>query len=124
MNPDVSKRRMNVVLVLRSDRPYCKASLPLYRRVLALANKPNAHFAVHVATEEDPGRLREFLKSQGLDIASILREPLLALGVVGTPTILLADSNGAIRDQLVGLLSPDRADALIRDLSNGKFTSH
>jgi hypothetical protein len=55
------------------------------------------------------------LDAQGLDIALIWREPLAALGVVGTPTILVADPNGTIRDELVDLLSPERGEALIRD---------
>jgi hypothetical protein len=42
--------------------------------------------------------------------------------VVGTPTILLVHSNGIIRDELVGVLAPERADALLRDLSDGRLT--
>jgi thiol-disulfide isomerase/thioredoxin len=114
---------LNVVLALRSDCRYCKASLPLYRQIVEVANQPGSHIAVQVVTEEDPARLREFLKSEGLGIAPIFHESLASLGVPGTPTILLADSGGTIKDELVGVLTKERAQALIRDLSDGKLPS-
>lgn len=110
---------LNVVLALRWDCPYCKASLPLYRRILDLAGKSGSRITVQVVTREDPVRLREFLKAEGLNIESISRKSLADLGVMGTPTILLVDSSGTIQDELIGLLPAERADALIRNLANG-----
>lgn len=101
-----SKHRRTLVLALRSDCHYCRDSAPFYQRlaqskppsaddVEIVAAFPNDAVAVHQAVEED-----------ALSIRSVSGVPIDKWRVVGTPTLILVDSQGQVVRSWTGVLTP------------------
>ena len=110
---------ITLVLALKSDCQYCKKSLPLYRKMFNLSAEPDSHFSIYIFTEEDPPRIQEFLKHNGLENVPVFRVRFQEIGVLGTPTILVAGANRVVRKEFIGVLSTQDGDALLQDLSTG-----
>lgn len=108
----------NIVLAVRSDCAYCIASLAFYRRIAKVTKQPDSRLALHVVGQEEPQVLRDMFASNGIAVTSIERVTLQELGVVGTPTILVVDSNGAVVDELVGALTGEREQSFLTSLAH------
>jgi hypothetical protein len=116
--PDGARREeMNVVLVLRSDCPYCRASMAFYKRIGDLSRVSGSRLAVHVASTEDSDSIRGYLSKEGVSVDSVFSASMASLGVTGTPTILLANSTGVIKDEYVGMLTGSQEEQLLARLS-------
>jgi len=53
------------------------------------------------------------LKTAGVNAESIFGQPLASIKVSGTPTLLLVDSAGHIRDAWVGQLQPEQEQEVV-----------
>jgi hypothetical protein len=93
-----------LVLALRGDCHYCIDSMPFYRRLSDLEKK-SLHAHLLVVMPNDPKSGAAALQSGGLTIDSVFDQPLEPIGVSGTPTLLLLDSDGRVTDAWGGQLT-------------------
>ncbi len=103
---DWSSRQRTLVLALQTDCAYCEASMPFYKRLAAVANERRAThgmISVFPNSQTDVDRLLERI---GLQVPAVATTTLAALGVSGTPTLILVDSTGTVLKTWIGQLAP------------------
>ena len=69
-------------------------------------------------TPEAPDVAERFLKEQGISSVMILEGRHGLLGVKSTPTLILTDSEAAVRGYWVGQLTPEREAEVHKGLGN------
>ena len=104
---DWSKSDRTLLLALSTTCHFCTESAPFYKtlqqqkrdnvRLLALFPQP---------IEES----RNYLQKLGVQVDDITQQPLSAVEVSGTPTLLLLDNQGAVIQSWVGKLSETVAE--------------
>ena len=96
-----------VVAVVRSTCRFCTASIPFYREVMLTGRRASSSRPVRfvVVSDETSAVTAAYLSSHGLSGAQIISAPAATLRVAGTPTLLVVDESGIIRDRRVGQLS-------------------
>jgi hypothetical protein len=102
-----------LLIVLKSDCPYCTASAHFYSRLLATAAKPKRRVRVVVAGSVADERLESYLIEQNLPVEALHKIPRGALKIRGTPTLLLVSSTGRVDGIWVGQLSSKVESELI-----------
>jgi len=105
--------RMNLVIALRSDCPYCAASLPLYRKISDLARSSNKDVSVVAVSSESPATVKNFLSKAQVRLDGVYQSDLAPLGIPGTPTIVVVDHEGIIQQLFVGELPEARQKVLL-----------
>lgn len=95
-----------LLIAIRAGCPYCEASMPFYRQLdtRERSNMLRAH--VLVVMPDDPSTGGGLLRRDNLDVQTIYDQRLGALGIEGTPTLLLLDSSGHIQRAWFGELTP------------------
>lgn len=86
---------------LRSDCPYCKASLPGYRKLARLRSTRN-DIRVYAVSSEDERVTSEFLLNSGLSTDGARKIDMASVGMLATPTVYIVDSAGVVRSEFVG----------------------
>jgi hypothetical protein len=101
-----SSYRKTLVIAIRRGCPYCDASMPFYRQ-LGEQERNNA-LGAHalLVMPNDPATGSRLLREHDVDVEAVFGQPLAALNVSGTPTLLLVDSGGRIQRTWVGQLPP------------------
>lgn len=107
-------RGHTVVLALRTSCEYCTRSVPFYRDLLDTYRESEV---VHITAvfPDDAGVATAYLRVQQLEVPAVTDQPLAALKVVGTPTVLILDSQGRILRAWVGLL-PREGEAEVKTM--------
>lgn len=85
-----------VVLVLRSDCPYCARNMDLYRSLAARARTAQAKLQVVALCAEDIRPCAEYLKRNSVSVSTVAHYQPAADDVPlfrGTPTVLVLDSH-------------------------------
>jgi len=111
--PEDPERR-TLVLALSTDCPYCRASLPFYRRVSALSDKRMVRTLALFPSSERIGS--EYLASERLTVDFVRQADLSALGIVAVPTVVLVDAKGRIEQTWTGKLSDSQEKQLLEQL--------
>jgi hypothetical protein len=103
-----------LVMVLRKDCQFCSASAPFYRRLM----EETARLGVPViaALPDTPDAAQEYLHQLGVDVPDVRHVSLSEIGVGATPTLVLVDSRGAVKDSWVGQLAEARETEVMRSL--------
>jgi thioredoxin-related protein len=114
-NIDWSKNGQSLVLALQTGCHYCSESAPFYQR---LASEMSARkiplIAVLPQTIEEG---QNYLNSLKAPIGDIRQAQLKSIGVQGTPTILLVDSNGEVKASWAGKLPPNKESEVLNSLT-------
>ena len=56
---------------------------------------------------------RKYLEGQGVQVDDVKRATLNAIGVIGTPTLLLVDGKGTVAQIWEGKLQPDQEGGVL-----------
>jgi len=110
---DWSKSTQTMVLALSSTCHFCSESGPFYQKLQQ--HKPNSVRLIAVLPQpvEDS---RNYLNKLGVSGADVVQSSLAAVGVSGTPTLLLIDNQGSVTDSWVGKLSDSEAAKVIAQI--------
>lgn len=112
-----------LVLAISPGCEYCSQSAPFYQQISRQIAQGRAIRLVVVLPKSETSSAK-YLEDMGLFVDEIRELPLNAIGVALTPTILLADRQGVIKDAWVGKLSAAReTEVLARlDIREGAVT--
>lgn len=113
-NVDWSKANQTVLLVLSESCHYCTDSAPFYRRLVERAQVRGSR--VIAALPEDLDTSKAYLNRLGVLVDDILQVNPSSLGTRATPTVLLLDNSGIIKDGWVGQLSPEKEREVLGQL--------
>ncbi len=107
-----AQHKQTLLLVLRDGCHFCADSAQFYQRLVTAQGAQASTRFVAVL----PGPVadsRSYLSRLRVPIAEIRQTELGALGVRGTPTLLLVDDKGVVTQAWIGRLPADREDEII-----------
>jgi rhodanese-related sulfurtransferase len=96
---------LTVLLIASPDCTFCRQSAPFYKTLWAHSRKSGIPLYVAVPSKSTAA---EYLRSSGLDKATLVTWKSVGLTVDGTPTLLMIDRTGIIRRSWVGMLKGNK----------------
>lgn len=117
--PDVDWRRngRTLVLVLQKGCHFCTESAPFYQRLVRnTADKGSVRLVAVLPQQVDEAR--QYLRDLNVSIEDVEQMPMQELGVSGTPSLMLVNSEGVVTDSWVGKLPPNKEEEVINRLKS------
>lgn len=108
-----------LLIAVKSDCKFCTASMPLYREIIAQRSARNSHLRVVVVAPGNDTGFEGYLATHGLKADEALTFTPGALKVRGTPTLLLLDSAGQVKQVWEGAVSGGAEEALLKTIFPG-----
>ncbi len=96
-----------VVLALSDKCKYCTESAPFYKR-LAEETAKRQGVKVVAVFPQDASAGKKYLDDLGVPVGEVKQATLDSMGVRGTPTLVLVDKSGTVKQSWVGLLKAER----------------
>ena len=112
---DWSTSKQTLVLVLQTRCHFCNESAPFYQRI-ARGRVSAKELRLLAVLPESPPEAQRFLGTIGIQVDEVRQSPPAALGVTGTPTMMLVDNSGVVTEAWVGKLSSDKESEIITKL--------
>jgi hypothetical protein len=95
-----------LVLALRKGCHFCEDSAPFYQRLVAQQQKGGSDSSIVAVFPDSADSVNEVVQSEGLGVHAVAGVSLEKLKISGTPTLLLVDRSGTVRNAWIGMLSP------------------
>lgn len=96
-----------VVLALSDKCKYCTESAPFYKQLAAETAKRSGVRVVAVFPQ-DTSVGKKYLDDLGVSVGDVKQATLDSMGVRGTPTLMIVDKSGMVKQSWVGLLKAER----------------
>lgn len=96
-----SETRNSLVIVMSTSCHFCKDSLPFYRRLSEQTDRP---FELVTILPQSVTESSDYLDKAGIKAEKVISANLGPMGIWATPTLLLVDRGGTIKDVWVGRL--------------------
>ncbi len=109
---DWTERDQTLVFVLSTSCHFCTDSAPFYQRVVRESQRTGKTRLVAVLPQPTPDAVR-YLKDVGVRIEKVLQAPLGSVGAPGTPTLILVDKAGTVKQTWIGRLPPERESEVL-----------
>ena len=111
--PDIdwAKNGHTLVLALNEGCRFCSESAPFYKRLVTEAIGKNIQLVAAFPHPVVTGK--KYLENLGVKISDTRQMDFKSIGVSGTPTLLLADSEGKVTASWVGKLQPEKESEVI-----------
>lgn len=109
---DLSQSQRILLMVLSTTCHFCTESAPFYQRIAA------GHGATRlVAIMPQPvGEAQNYLSQHGISVDEVRQVNLDAIGVRGTPTLILLDGTSSVLETWDGKLPPERESEVLARL--------
>lgn len=112
-----------LLLVIRKGCHYCEESMPFYRRLIELGKQGQLSAHIVAVLPDSAEEAKGFMENQAISTDFVPGVPLEKLSVPGTPTLILADSNGRVLHVWVGELSDRTEEEVVAALERKKSAS-
>jgi thiol-disulfide isomerase/thioredoxin len=101
------------VLLALSDRcHFCSESAPFYQQLAReVSQQKNVHLIAVFPQDASDGK--KYLDNLGVPIDDVRQATLDSLGVRGTPTLIILDKSGAVKQSWVGRLTAERESEVL-----------
>ena len=109
-NEDWGRNRKTLLLGLSTNCKYCSASAAFYQRLAQAASANTKLVAVLPQSREES---QQYLTALKLAIEDIQQASPAALGIRGTPTLILVNSAGSVTNFWVGQLPHDKEEEVL-----------
>jgi thiol-disulfide isomerase/thioredoxin len=110
---DFTAAEKTVLVVIKSNCPYCTASSPFYRRLLEEKEARKASVQIVFAASQSDTQIADYLSQNELPNSSILRLQPGELKIRGTPTLLVVDKAGRVQSFWLGQLPEQQEKSMI-----------
>jgi thioredoxin-related protein len=106
--PDIDweKSRQTLLLVLDTECRYCTASAPFYQQIVR-ESANNHRVQLIAAFPQEISKGKQYLNDLNVPITEVRQSSLNALGVKGTPTLILINSKAEVLRSWPGKLSSE-----------------
>lgn len=109
---DWQKGEQTLLLVLSTTCHYCSESTAFYQQ---LVKERGGNTRIVAALPQNLDESRDYLKKHGVSVDDVKQTNLDSIGVNGTPTLILVNNDGVVKDVWVGKLpKPDQTEVLRR----------
>jgi hypothetical protein len=113
---DWAKNGQTLLLVLSRDCHFCTESAPFYQRLTReTAEREGVHLIALFPQEVEEGR--KYLNNLGVSINEIRQAAPGSTGASGTPTLILVDATGVVKNSWVGKLSAPEESEILSQLT-------
>lgn len=109
-----NQNKQTLLLAISSNCRYCTESSDFYRRLLKEASDTK----VVAVMPQEAGQAKQYLDDHGILLNDIKQLALSSLGVTGTPTLILVDTNGVATGWWVGKLSTSQEAEVLAKLKS------
>lgn len=107
---DWKKNGRTLILAISTQCHFCTESAPFFQRIGREAGKDVK--LVAVLPQPNP-EAQQYLNTEGVRVDDVKRATLAALGVTGTPTLLLVNDSGTVTNVWEGKLPPDKEEEVL-----------
>lgn len=104
-----------LLMLVQSTCQYCTASMPFYEKVAGLPKRGSA-FRLVAVTGDERGVSQRYLQGNKVMVDEIVTRPS-SMGAVPTPTLVLLDRQGKVRNIWVGQLPPATEEEVTSQLT-------
>jgi len=112
---DWTRSQRTLVLALSTGCHFCTESAPFYQHLVAETSKHSGTRLVTVVPQSVADG-RKYLEKLGVTIDDVRQSQLNAIGVGGTPTLILVDKEGVAKKVWLGKLADDAQSDVIGQL--------
>jgi len=106
-----------LIIALNTECGYCEASVPFYKRLAELQNKAAEGSRLIAVFPNGEADVNQFVQRHHLNLETASSVDFGSLKVTGTPTLILINANGEVRNFWIGKLSQDQEQQIIRSLT-------
>lgn len=110
----VASSDRTLILALSNTCRFCTESAPFYKKVAQM--RPGTRLVAVLPQPVSEGQ--RYLAKLGVSVDEVTQLNLDKIGVLGTPTIVLIDNDGIIKQSWVGKLSPDAERSVLNALQD------
>jgi thioredoxin-related protein len=114
---DWEKNGQTLLLVLDTKCDYCTASAPFYQELARAAAQKRGVQLVAVLPQ-DIRESKQYLSNLNVPIDHVRQSVLDALGVKGTPTLILVNRNGKVEQSWAGKLPLEEETEVLKRIGN------
>lgn len=107
---ELPKGRNSLLLVVSTECHFCRDSLPFYKQLTA---KSQGRLNVIAVLPQPQLEARKFLQDAGVEANQVVMATPDKLGVRGTPTVLLVDGSGKVKQAWLGRLDQKGQENLL-----------
>lgn len=113
---DWAKNGKTLVLVLSRDCRYCTQSAPFYQRLTReTAGRPGVHLLAVLPQDVEDGK--KYLSDLGISVHEVKQASPSATGAGATPTLILVDDKGIVKNSWVGQLATPEENEVLSQLA-------
>lgn len=102
----------SLLLVLSTRCHFCSESAPFYQRVAKMAQE-RGKIRLIAAFPQDTTEAKKYLQDLKLPVNRVIQVQLNTIGVRGTPTLILVDKKGMIKNTWIGRLPPAKESEVL-----------
>lgn len=108
--PDVdwAASKQTFVLALAKGCHFCSESAPFYQKLLREIGKHADTRLIALFPRGSAIEARKYLNEIGVSISEVREASLEAIGTRGTPTLVLVDDSGSVKESWLGRLQEDK----------------
>jgi hypothetical protein len=106
---DWKQSNQTLVLAVSSTCHFCSESAPFYKTLAS--NKGDTRIVAVLPQSVEEGR--KYLSKLGVAVDDIKQAPLNEIGVSGTPTLVLVDNSGVVKNFWLGKLSVEKEQIVL-----------
>ena len=111
-NIDWSASNETIVLALSNKCHFCTESAPFYQRLSSeLAQRRDVKLLA--VFPQDNNEAQQYLSGLGVQIPIMKQATLDSIGVRGTPTLMIIDASGKVKQAWVGKLTPEKESEVL-----------
>ena len=114
-NADWKGASRTLVFVLSTQCHFCSESAEFYRRLTSGLVSRDVRMVAFLPQPVEEGR--QYLSKLGIANVQVRTADLTDLKISGTPTLVLVDNNGVVRNTWTGKLPPSRESEVIAALN-------
>lgn len=111
-----SEAPQTVILALQTTCGYCTQSAPFYKRLIEETKGKNIRFVAVFPTEIEEST--RHLTDLGVTGIEVKQAPISALDASGTPTLIIANEKGEVKNFWIGKLPADKEAEVINQLNS------
>jgi thioredoxin-related protein len=115
---DWARNGQTLLLVLRKGCRFCEESVPFYRRLATEATAGKTSTRIIAVLPQEVGESKQYLSSLNAPLNDVRQSALDVLGVQGTPTLILVNSQGQVTESWAGKLPPEQETAVLERIEN------
>jgi hypothetical protein len=113
---DWAKNGQTLLMVLSRDCHFCTESAPFYQHLAReTAGRPDIHLLALFPQEVEEGK--KYLDHLGISVNEIRQAAPSSTGAGGTPTLILVDQHGIVKNSWVGKLSAPEESEILSQLA-------